>query len=330
MEQIEGLDIEHKLYTVNSDVFCVFLPSGRFPHSISIYPRLAWRKKIPEFDTLFLADPFQNADIYNEIGGSWFIDPQGNSALPSLAEVLKKHILRSGYRKTIFYGSSMGGYAAIILAGLIENSHAIAECPQLFLENWPPSHRIISQLCTPAKKDALPNVVSTLLENTSSSSFTIVVNAFDHHHVRDHILPVMDRLLEKQEKYTSRVNFLFYINDIYPRDHSALYINDSINLILDAALQEKLPEAVSGAVSAAFRITQLNSEVARLVSQTAYLTSRLEEIEASKFTKLARLYYRLVQSPLFRPIHRLFQSRRPKTPLGLDASSAGEKLDISE
>jgi len=308
MDDIEGLTIEHQVYVCGSDILCIFLPSGREQNAISTYPRLGWRKKLPGLDLLYLADPFQHVEEFKTIGGSWFIDLKGESVLPSLGEVLRKHVERSGYRKTILYGSSMGGYAAIILGSMINNAHAIAECPQLYLERYPTSNHVISTFCSEEQRERLPNPVSALLEDTNSSSFTIVANAFDQHHISEHVLPLMNLLLTKVDSFKSRIQFHFYINDNYPRNHSALWLDDAIHLIQQA----QGAEAVSEAALLRSQINQLEAQVASLSAQNKALGVRLEEIEASKFTKLARLYYRLAQSWPFRTFYRPSLQRKKR------------------
>jgi hypothetical protein len=152
MREIEGLNVDHELHVAGSDILCIFLPSGRAPNAISTYPRLGWKKRLSGLDILYLADPYQNVEEFKAIGGSWFISREGDSILPVFAEVLNRFIAKSGYRRTILYGSSMGGYAAIILGCWIDNSHAIAECPQIFLDKYPVSNGVITRFCTPDQR----------------------------------------------------------------------------------------------------------------------------------------------------------------------------------
>lgn len=313
MPDIEGLHIEHKLIRVGSDVLCVFLPSGRLPNSISVYPRLGWRKKLPDLDLLYLADPFQEVEEFQSIGGSWFISPAGDSALPSIAKTLGEYITKNGYRKAIFYGSSMGAYGAIILGNLIPGSSVIAECPQLYLEKHANSRKILDCFCTAEQRQDLPNAVSALLDDASGSSFTIVANAFDHEHLDGHILPLLDLLRARPEPFKSQVNFVFYVNDVYPRNHSALQVDDVLYLIKQAQ-----------GIEAVSQVAFLKSQVEQLTSQAAWLASRLEEIEASQFTKLARLYYRLAQSPPIRPLYRFLLRRKPAGLQETAAPATGE------
>jgi hypothetical protein len=292
MREIEGLNVDHELHVAGSDILCIFLPSGRAPNAISTYPRLGWKKRLSGLDILYLADPYQNVEEFKAIGGSWFISREGDSILPVFAEVLNRFIAKSGYRRTILYGSSMGGYAAIILGCWIDNSHAIAECPQIFLDKYPVSNGVITRFCSPEQREKLPNAVSILLENANSSRFTIAVNAFDQHHVNEHILPLMNLLTARETPVKSRINFLFYINEIYPRGHTALMIEDAIHLIRQAQDLEDISEAI------------------QLRSQLANVTSRLNEIESSRLMKFRHQIYRLTQTRLVQAIFRLFLKRK--------------------
>jgi hypothetical protein len=131
----------------------------------------------------------------------------------------------------ILYGSSMGGYAAIILGSLINNSIVIAECPQLYLEKYPASAKIIKKFCVhPEQQNNLPNPISALFNDTNNRSFLIIVNAFDHH-ASTHILPVMNLLITKTESFKKKIYFQFYINDNYSRTHTALSYDDAFNYL---------------------------------------------------------------------------------------------------
>jgi hypothetical protein len=88
MKKIDGLNMEHDLNVVGSDIICIFMPSV-IPEGKKLYPyypRISWRQKLLDIDTLYIADPFQHLDEYQETGGSWFISPDGVSVLPSIAE----------------------------------------------------------------------------------------------------------------------------------------------------------------------------------------------------------------------------------------------------
>lgn len=226
MKKIDGLNVEHDLNVVGSDVLCIFMPSVRAKKIYPYYPRLSWRQKLSQIDTLYIANPFQELDEYQEAGGSWFIAPDGISVLPLIAESLKKYIEKIHYQKVIIYGSSMGGYAAIILGSLIDNSSVIAECPQMYLNKHPGSKNIIMQFCTPEKQKNIPCAISALLKDTNHSSFLILVNAFDPH-ANTHILPVMNLLISQPDSFTSKIYFSLYINDHYSRGHTALSYDDA-------------------------------------------------------------------------------------------------------
>ncbi|MFM6305346.1 hypothetical protein [Planktothrix sp.] len=229
MKKIDGLNVEHDLNAVGSDVLCIFMPSVRAKKIYPYYPRLSWRQKLSHIDTLYIADPFQELDEYQEAGGSWFIDPDGISVLPLIAESLKKYVDKNHYQKIIIYGSSMGGYAAIILGSLIDNSTVIAECPQMYLDKYPASKKIIMQFCTPEKQNNIPDPISALLTATNSS-YLILVNAFDHH-ANTHILPVMNLLISQPDSFTNKIYFSFYINDNYSRCHTALSYDDAFKYL---------------------------------------------------------------------------------------------------
>ena len=122
---IEQLGFGYDLSQNGNTSLIVFLPSVRSKKIYPYYPRISWKSSLPGYDTLYLADPFQEFDGYQEAGGSWFIRPDGNSDLPRIASILDAWITKSCYSKVIFYGSSMGGYAALVLASLIEKQRQL-------------------------------------------------------------------------------------------------------------------------------------------------------------------------------------------------------------
>ncbi len=104
----------------------------------------------------------------------------------------------------------------------------------------------------------------------------------------------MNLLTARETPVKSRINFLFYINEVYPRGHTALMIEDAIHLIRQAQDLEDISEAV------------------QLRSQLANVTSRLNEIESSRLMKFRHQIYRLTQTRPIQAAYRLFLKRKKR------------------
>jgi hypothetical protein len=228
---IQNLQFPHEFYDKHSKNIVCFLPAVRSKDIYPYYPRINWKDRIQNADLLYLADPFQNIDAYQTAGGSWYISPEGKSLLPDLSVALHDFFRTKQYQNVVLYGSSMGGYAAIIIGSLIENSKVIAECPQVFLEKHPGSADVMSRFCDEEKARALPNVIERI-KNGNSSEYSIVTNVHDHH-VKDHIIPLINTIqtlpITAQQP---RVNFRFYSDESYKRGHTAMTFEDAFPIIM--------------------------------------------------------------------------------------------------
>ena len=120
-----------------SNVLIVAFPSALAKNESGepIYHRWSWGEK---FDANFvsLSDP-----SFRKVGllGGWFID-DGNRDIIQEYSVLIKSIandLGIANKNIVFYGSSMGGFGALMTASYFEGSLCVAEVPQIDLRNYP-------------------------------------------------------------------------------------------------------------------------------------------------------------------------------------------------
>lgn len=212
----------------NSDKLLVFLPSVNGGKNYPYYPRKSWSSDFSDkYNVLFISDPYQNLLLYLESMGSWFISPDGESTIEILAEKIVELKDKLSLRDVLFYGSSMGGYAAIILSSLIAGSKAISECPQLYLSKHPGSRYVCNNIL---KKTIDVNLIEPLhfLREGKSKHIRLVCSIFDNHHYLSHILPFVEDI-----KGISNINISIelYANDLYKNGHVALNKIDAFKLI---------------------------------------------------------------------------------------------------
>lgn len=214
----------HKHCKFNNQELIVFMPSVRSKKIYPYYPRIAWAEKIKDrYDSLYIADPFQDKDFYQAPGGSWFFDENGANCLPEIAKFIKDLQDEHEYKTVIIYGSSMGGYAGIVLGSILRDVIVIAECPQIFLDKHPGSKFIINNV--PVQDKQLLDLTDLVANKLIASKVKIICNTTDSHR-KLHIAPLM--ALEPSE---TLLEFLFYSNKNYKKGHTALAYSDFVKVM---------------------------------------------------------------------------------------------------
>ncbi len=106
-----------------------------------VFHRWSWAEVFTDYNVISLSDP---ALYLAGLSGTWFQSPDG-SFLPQLAETLKEALTTLGtdMSDTLLYGSSMGGFGALMCGSMLPGSLVVAEVPQINLENYP--HRSAMQ-----------------------------------------------------------------------------------------------------------------------------------------------------------------------------------------
>ena len=213
-----------------SDVLLVFLPSVNGKSVYPYFPRKSWADALAKkYNVLYISDPYQPLPQYKESMGSWFISPDGKLTLEVLAKALVEVKKNIGAREIVLYGSSMGGYAALILASLIDGSKAIAECPQIYLKNHPGSRYVCEKLLDPSisfeSKEPL-----AYLQSGGEAHLRIICSMFDSHYSQ-HVLPFIKDIEEKFDELSCSVTLYAYMNAEYKRGHVAMSKKDACNVI---------------------------------------------------------------------------------------------------
>lgn len=223
------LDFPYEFYQRGRDALIVFFPSVRMRKIYPCYSRIKWADDLSCADLLYLADPFQELPEYQESGGSWYIDTDGNSQIETIARKLSP--LLDEYKNILFYGSSMGGYLALNFSKYFKNVSVIAECPQIFLDNYRLAKELVNRICTPEQKKLLPYTADALLTEHNNLVY-LYVNRWDHHFLK-HIEPLME-VLEKKCSDSEQANKVYvtqYFNSSYKREHTAFQKDDALPII---------------------------------------------------------------------------------------------------
>ncbi|KPM61485.1 hypothetical protein HB4184_18335 [Pseudomonas putida] len=132
------------------------LPAGREKPD-AVFHRWSWCSHIHE-NVISLNDPtFSTSEIFC----GWFLGDGSKDLISQHAEQVRQiaRKLNVDDCDIIFYGSSMGGFAALMMASVVGGSSAIAEVPQLDLREYP-------------VKGAIRDVEKYCLNGTSLESFS--------------------------------------------------------------------------------------------------------------------------------------------------------------
>lgn len=217
-------------FSTKKEVLIVFLPSAITNQKTvrPYFPRISWVEFLKgSFDCLYLADPFDDIQSYQAFGGSWFIDnTTKTSVIEQMAVAIREFSAAERYKKTILYGSSMGGYAALLLGGLLDNCTVFAECPQIYLEKYSKSKELIDFLGI--SPDHLPNVLDFMTKK--QTKYHLYINLHDNHHMQEHMLPLINDLQKLETTLDLKINI--YADVSYAKGHTALRIQDMLPSLL--------------------------------------------------------------------------------------------------
>lgn len=220
----------HFIRNCKSDTLLIFLPAVNGKEIYPYYPRKSWGVELSkDFNVLYISDPYQPLSEYRDSMGSWFISSEGVSTLEILAEKIKKFMIEISVKNIIFYGSSMGGYAAIVLSSLIENSKAIAECPQTYLNKHPGSRFVCEKIL---RSDIPISSIEPLhfLKNGRQKSIHIVCSIFDRHY-EQHVVPFLEDIKNSIEQPKFDLTTTLYMSCKYKKGHIALQKDEAFSVI---------------------------------------------------------------------------------------------------
>lgn len=244
-QQVEGI----LQYRKSSENVIVFLPSAQDrsqPPKIPVFHRWSWANEFPNSTIITLTDPA----LYRTGGhASWFLASEYNiDHIEVLSDFLETILLKIGLKgfRVYLYGSSMGGFGALMMSAHVANSHAVAEVPQLDLRTYPYAS---------VKKGLKDNILSMKLEEFYINqphkisvlsrflkvgkipSFTLITNSaddeFDKHHAFINILS------ETSELVTS-VGCWSLVVWPEPIGHAPLSRMHGVGLIKNAIKQENI------------------------------------------------------------------------------------------
>lgn len=114
------------------------LSPGRSDRQRIFYTRATWQDQWPTSDVICFSDPAIGQD--SRLNGAWYMH-RDYDVIQALADLVMEQAdsRNISHNRIVVYGSSLGGFGALMLAAHIPGARAVAEVPQLDFALWLPS-----------------------------------------------------------------------------------------------------------------------------------------------------------------------------------------------
>lgn len=139
--------------------------------------------------------------VDGEFGLCWYSGHEGFFSQKILPQLFKNIAEIGDFERTIFFGSSGGGYAALLYSSLFSNSIAVAAAPQTSMHKYYSGHiKRYREGCWPSLStdEQLSDVICTdlcsLYSSLKPNTIIYLQSAGDQFHTRNHFAPFVDSI----------------------------------------------------------------------------------------------------------------------------------------
>ena len=185
-----------------------------------IFQRYSWMSDFTE-STIFYNDP----TLYNgSLNLGWGQGTEERFYLEELATILKVILKNMNITndKTLFYGSSAGGYMSLFLAGFLKGARALVNNPQTIVTNYYQSHvdNMLAVAYPSLSRDEILekynerlNVLEFYKKIEFVPKITYIQNIACSHDFNKHYWPFIKGLKEMDENiFNHEIEFILYAN----------------------------------------------------------------------------------------------------------------------
>lgn len=203
-----------------------YLERKKYQHPY--YQRMSWLDSI-DASGIIITDP--TLSLHDDIGIAWFQGTKDKFAIPIIAKVIDifRKSLMVENKKVLFYGSSAGGFASLMMSTLLKNSCCVVNNPQTNVIMF--REKIKSEMlerCYPNTneqtiKEFFINRLSAVRyfkANNSIPKILYIQNISDIEHYNNHLIPFLTEIgsLIHEEKF--RLSFNNIIYKLYKNEQS--------------------------------------------------------------------------------------------------------------
>lgn len=188
----------------------IVMLNGAINRNISqppVFQRKTWLEYMP-YNVLIIPD--KTVEINDSLELGWYLGKSSCDYIHSIAKLVTDtaNELNIDNESISFYGSSGGGYAAMILSTLLIGSNSISINPQTILRNY--IKRIYDKFIVDTGHDEnspLLAVTSYMDERKYIPRMTLIQNRKDHLHYNEHFIPFMRWYLSKSSELSTFGDF---------------------------------------------------------------------------------------------------------------------------
>lgn len=145
-----------------------------------------------------IADP--TLQTMCDVSGGWYLGGEGENVTEKITRLAQTVAQCLGCTRRVYIGGSMGGFAALLYAGLDRGSVAVAACPQTNLATYQNSNvsKFVEQKYPTMRRLPPEADLATFLPARWQSAAVLLVSSGDHGHLYQQVLPLVTALGFKQ------------------------------------------------------------------------------------------------------------------------------------
>lgn len=197
------LDLDTLLLRGDHPALVVVLHGALVRKDVTL-PRFEWLRTLrarPE-NLLFVSDPSLCWD--DSLPLAWYVGPEEHDVTAHIATEVEHLVRRLGTTRTVFTGSSGGGYASLALAARTPGSLAVSFSPQTRVSRYDrmpvkafrtrlfPDHPDMDSVEATHRTRVDQTHRWAAGESQPEAFVRIAQNAQDHRHIRAHLLPFLE------------------------------------------------------------------------------------------------------------------------------------------
>lgn len=216
---LDGFDLDFYFRPSETKRAFVFSPGwiNRSTYTHPYFQRIKWFDQLDGVG-ISLADPLLGAHDDVQIG--WFIGTRESDHSRVTAQFLASLLKHLGVppARTLFFGSSAGGFASLAFATHLRGTHAFAVNPQTNILRFHDTAELSKMTRAGFESADLIRIERRFLARVNIAALwkkeqyvpptNLVVNTFDDWHMRNHIIPLIGSLATRE--LASNVDLKFF------------------------------------------------------------------------------------------------------------------------
>ncbi len=241
----DGVKYQFRVRLASKDKNLICFGSGAYdPAKLKppIFRRHSWQGEFRE-SVIYYNDPtlYVNSDM--RLG--WCVGKNSEWYMPVIRDIILKIAGKNDIKpeNMLFFGSSGGGFSAVILSTMIKKSQVMVNNPQLFLKNYEETHfnRMIQSCFDNQDLDSILDeygyrfdVVEVFKRENHMPHMIYLINSNSKTDIKDQLLPFINRL-DSFTEFDDQLDLLVYHAE---GGHQGVYDSDKTITLLKNHFKE--------------------------------------------------------------------------------------------